>query len=201
MRNLKVTKVQAWHVRTKIGDVDHWVHVLGERKVLLHLNLGLQAELTKTEGDETRRRGRLPYRDDRALRWQDESTTQKIKDLNARIDAINTSVNTPVTVDALIKQTEPPFTDRVLKVRISSKFKLSSQLKVYERKTDPMDILDSYKNLMSFQENPKEIICKAFFATLKGSTRLWFRKLDSGNYRLVWRPKQALCSQFHELPS
>ena len=113
----------------------------------------------------------MPYQDDRALRWQDESTTQKIKDLNARIDAINTSVNTPVTVDALIKQTEPPFTDRVLKVRVSSRFKLLSQLRDYEGKTDPMNHLDSYMNLMSLQGYYEEIICKAFSAILKGLAR------------------------------
>ena len=76
-----------------------------------------------------------------------KSTTQKIKDLDARIDAINTSENAPVIVDALIKQTEPPFTDRVMKARVSSKCKPPTELGVYEGKTDPMDHLDSYKNL------------------------------------------------------
>ena len=57
-------------------------------------------------------------------RHQEKSTTQKIKDLETKIDAINTSANAPVIVDALIKQIEPPFTDRVMKVRVSSKFKL-----------------------------------------------------------------------------
>ena len=49
----------------------------------------------------------------------------------------------------LIKQTELSFIDRVMKVRVSSRFKLSSQLGVYEGKTYPMDYLDLYKNLMS----------------------------------------------------
>ena len=53
-----------------------------------------------------------------------------------------------IIVDTLIRQTEPPFMKRVMKVRVSSKFKLPSQLGVYERKTDPMDHLVSYKNLM-----------------------------------------------------
>ncbi|GFY92813.1 hypothetical protein Acr_08g0012090 [Actinidia rufa] len=56
-----------------------------------------------------------------------------------------------VTVDTLIKQTEPPFTERILRARISSKFKLPTQLGIYEGKTDPMDHLDSYKSLMSLQ--------------------------------------------------
>ena len=53
-------------------------------------------------------------------RRSDKSTYIKFKDLDARIDAINISINAPVTVDALIKQIEPPFTKRVMRVRVSS---------------------------------------------------------------------------------
>ncbi|GFZ05442.1 hypothetical protein Acr_17g0010140 [Actinidia rufa] len=77
-------------------------------------------------------------------------------------------------------QPEPPFTERILRARISSKFKLPAQLGIYEGKTDPMDHLDSYKSLMSLQGCSDEIMCKAFSATLKGPTRSWFRKLSPG---------------------
>ncbi|GFZ18422.1 hypothetical protein Acr_27g0001610 [Actinidia rufa] len=53
--------------------------------------------------------------------------------------------------DKSTSQTDPPFTERVLGARISSKFKLPTQLSIYEGKTDPMDHLDSYKILMSLQ--------------------------------------------------
>ncbi|GFZ21704.1 hypothetical protein Acr_29g0008660 [Actinidia rufa] len=88
------------------------------------------------------RRGRSPHRGDH-IRARDKSTSQKIQDLDARLDAINTGMNAPVTMDTLIKQTEPPFTERILRARISSKFKLPAQLGIYEGKTDPMDHLDS----------------------------------------------------------
>ncbi|GFZ18385.1 hypothetical protein Acr_27g0001240 [Actinidia rufa] len=91
-----------------------------------------------TEGEETMRRGRSPRRNKRAPKRRDKFTTQKIRDLDASIDAINTSTNASITVDALIWQTKPPFIER------------------------------GYSN---------EIMCKAFSATLKGSTRSWFRKL------------------------
>ncbi|GFY87329.1 hypothetical protein Acr_05g0009680 [Actinidia rufa] len=94
-------------------------------------------------------------------------TTQKIKDLDARIDAINTDACAPVTVDNLIRQTKPPFTERVMRIRVSSKFKLPTQIMVYEGKTDPMDHLDSYMNLMSLQGYSDEVMCKTFSATLK----------------------------------
>ncbi|GFY87157.1 hypothetical protein Acr_05g0007960 [Actinidia rufa] len=69
------------------------------------------------------------------------------------------------------KQTEQPFTGRILRARISSKFKLPTQLGIYEGKTDPMDHLDSYKSLMSLQGCSDEVMCKAFSATLKGLAR------------------------------
>ncbi|GFY91230.1 hypothetical protein Acr_07g0014260 [Actinidia rufa] len=105
-------------------------------------------------------------------------SANRIRDLDARLDAINTGTNAPVTVDTLIKQTEPPFTERILRARISSKFKLPAQLGIYEGKIDPMDHLDSYKSLMSLQGCSDEIMCKAFSATLKGPARSWFRKLS-----------------------
>ncbi|GFY84576.1 hypothetical protein Acr_03g0013500 [Actinidia rufa] len=124
------------------------------------------------------RRG-SPHRGDH-IRARDKSTSQKIRDLDARLDAINTGTNAPVTVDTLIRQTEPPFTGRVLRARISLKFKLPTQLGIYEGKTDPMDHLDSYKSLMLLQGCSDEVMCKAFSDTLKGPTRSWFRKLSPG---------------------
>ncbi|GFS35813.1 hypothetical protein Acr_00g0042250 [Actinidia rufa] len=99
---------------------------------------------------------------------------------DARLDAINTGTNALVTVDALIRQTEPPFTERVLRARVSSRFKLPTQLRIYEGKTNSMDHLDFYKSLMSLQGCSDEVMCKAFSATLKGSARSWFRKLPPG---------------------
>ncbi|GFZ14225.1 hypothetical protein Acr_24g0004150 [Actinidia rufa] len=50
----------------------------------------------------TRLRGRSPRKGDH-VRARDKSTSQKIRDLDARLDAINTGVGAPVTVDTLIK--------------------------------------------------------------------------------------------------
>ncbi|GFY97532.1 hypothetical protein Acr_12g0000730 [Actinidia rufa] len=125
------------------------------------------------------RRGRSPHRGDH-IEARNKSTSQKIQDLDAWLDAINTGTNAPVTMDTLIRQTELPFTERVLRALISSKFKLPAQLGVYEGKTDPIDHLDSYKSLMSLQGCSDEVMCKAFSATLKGPARSWFRKLSPG---------------------
>ncbi|GFS42022.1 hypothetical protein Acr_00g0077760 [Actinidia rufa] len=62
-------------------------------------------------GGEEMRRGRSPRIGDR-IGARDKSTSQKIRDLDARLDAINTGTNAPVIVDTLIRQTEPPFTEK-----------------------------------------------------------------------------------------
>ncbi|GFZ06814.1 hypothetical protein Acr_18g0009840 [Actinidia rufa] len=128
------------------------------------------SESSKTPSRARRRRS--PRRGDH-IEARNKSTSQKIRDLDARLDAINTRTNAPVIVDTLIRQTEPPFTKRVLRARISSKFKLPAQLGIYEGKTDPMDHLDSYKSLISLQGCSDEVMCKAFSATLKGPARSW----------------------------
>ncbi|XP_057461059.1 uncharacterized protein LOC130751453 [Actinidia eriantha] len=67
-----------------------------------------------------------------------------------------------------------------MRARVSFRFKLPTQLGIYEGKTDLMDHLDLYKSLMILQGCSNEVMCTAFSATLKGSTRSWFRKLPPG---------------------
>ncbi|GFY92745.1 hypothetical protein Acr_08g0011410 [Actinidia rufa] len=83
-------------------------------------------------------------------------------------------------IKRLSTRADPPFTERVLRARVSSKFKLPTQLGIYESKMDPVDHLDSYKSLMLFQDYSDEVMCKAFSATLKGPARSWFKKLPPG---------------------
>ncbi|GFS40777.1 hypothetical protein Acr_00g0070490 [Actinidia rufa] len=139
----------------------------------------LESSEVPAVGGEYMGRGRSPRRGDR-IEARDKSTSQKIRDLDARLNAINTEMNALVTVDTLIRQTEPPFIERVLRAQVSSKFKLPTQLGIYEGKTNPMDHLDSYKSLMLLQGCLDEVMCKVFSATLKGLGRSWFQKLPPG---------------------
>ncbi|GFZ00544.1 hypothetical protein Acr_14g0001790 [Actinidia rufa] len=164
------------------GDRSHNVSTERARDRHQAPSPSLRERSSSSESSQTRsriRRGRSPHRGGNT-RARDKSTSQKIRDLDARLDAINTGTNAPITVDALVRQTDPPFTERVLRTRISSKFKLPTQLGIYEGKTDPMDHLDSYKSLMSLQGCSDEVMCEAFSATLKGPARSWFRKLSPG---------------------
>ncbi|GFS41689.1 hypothetical protein Acr_00g0075810 [Actinidia rufa] len=155
------------------GDRSHNVSTERARDRRQAPSPSLRERSSSSESSQTRakvRRGRSPNRGDHTGA-RDKSISQKIRDLDARLDAINTGTNAPITVDALVRQTDPPFTERVLRARISSKFKLPTQLGIYEGKTDPMDHLDSYKSLMSLQGCSDEVMCKAFSTTLKGPAR------------------------------
>ena len=65
-----------------------------------------------------------------------------------------------------------------MKTTISSKFKLPSQLGVYEEKTDPMDYLDSYKNLMTLGRG--DVQC--FFDYFEGVDEVMVQKAISLNH-------------------
>ncbi|GFS34936.1 hypothetical protein Acr_00g0036830 [Actinidia rufa] len=53
--------------------------------------------------EKTKRRGRSPHWGDKTHKCPDKSTIQKIRDLDARTDAVNTGANAPITVDDLIR--------------------------------------------------------------------------------------------------
>ncbi|GFZ14728.1 hypothetical protein Acr_24g0009180 [Actinidia rufa] len=94
------------------------------------------------------------------------------------------SANALIAVDALIKQTKPPFIDKVMRVRVSSRFKLPSQLRVYEGKIVPMDHLDSYKNLMSLQGYSNEALCCQFhelYGQIKSASHLFIVHQKDGD--------------------
>ena len=69
---------------------------------------------------------------------------------------------------------------KVMRTKVSSKFKLPTQIGVYKGNTDHMDHLDLYKSLMSLQGYSDEIMCKALSTTLKRLVRSWFRKPPPG---------------------
>ena len=106
------------------------------------------------------------------------STEQKFKDLNARIDAIDTGIKEPITVDALIRQIEPPIHVESDKGQSVFQIQAPSPIEDLWGKLNPMDHLDSFKNLMLLQGALDEVMCRAFSTTLREMARSWFRKLS-----------------------
>ena len=74
----------------------------------------------------------------------------------------------PISMDALVQQTESPFTAGVLHFPLPTKFRMP-QIKTFDGTKDPIDHLNTYKNQMELHEYQDPIRCRAFAITLKGS--------------------------------
>ena len=79
-------------------------------------------------------------------------------------------------LDKLVHWTDTLFTVEVTSFPLPAKFQMP-QVEVYDRSRDPLDLLESFKNLMHLQGVPDKIMCRAFPTTLKRPTRVWFNKL------------------------
>ena len=73
----------------------------------------------------------------------------------------------PVSMDALVQQTESPFTARVLHFPLHAKFRMP-QIETFDGTKDPVDHLNTYKNQMELHGYQDPVRCKAFAITLKG---------------------------------
>ena len=82
----------------------------------------------------------------------------------------------PVSMDALVQQTESPFTAGVLHFPLPEKFRMP-QIEMFDGTKDPIDHLNTYKNQMKLHGYQDPIRCRAFAITLKGSALAWFNRL------------------------
>ena len=85
-------------------------------------------------------------------------------------------VRASVSMDALVQQTESPFTIEVLHFPLPTKFRMS-QIEAFDGSKDPIDHLNTYKNQMQLHGYQDPMRCRAFAITLKGSTLAWFNRL------------------------
>ena len=82
----------------------------------------------------------------------------------------------PVSMDALVQQTESPFIAGVLHFPLVEKFRMP-QIETLDGTKDPIDHLNTYKNQMELHGYQDPIRCRAFAITLKGPTLAWFNRL------------------------
>ena len=83
-----------------------------------------------------------------------------------------------VSMDALVQQTESPFTTGVLHFPLPAKFKMP-QIETFNGTKDPVDHLNTYKNQMELHGYQDPVRCRTFAITLKGSALAWFNRLPS----------------------
>ena len=81
-----------------------------------------------------------------------------------------------VSMDALVQQTESPFTVEVLHFPLPMKFRMP-HIKAFDETKDPIDHLNTYKTQMELHGYQNPVRCRAFSITLKGSALAWFTRL------------------------
>ena len=101
----------------------------------------------------------------------------------------------PVSMDALVQQTESPFTAGVLHFPLPAKFRMP-QVETFNGTRDPIDHLNMYKNQMELHGYQDHIHCRAFAIMLKGPTLAWFNRLPSASVSSFTELSIAFVSHF-----
>ena len=121
----------------------------------------------------------------------------KVQDVQQEISHIKVTVKgrTPVSMDALVQQTESPFTTGVLHFPLPTKFRMP-QIETFDGTKDPIDHLNTYKNQMELHGYQDPVQCRAFAITLKGSTLAWFNRLPPSSVSSFTELSIAFVSHF-----
>ena len=82
----------------------------------------------------------------------------------------------PFSMDALVQQTESPFTARVLHFPLPAKFKMP-HIETFDGTKDHVDHLNTYKNQIELHGYQDPVRCRAFAIRLKGPVLAWFNRL------------------------
>ena len=101
----------------------------------------------------------------------------------------------PVSMDALVHQTESPFTIGVLHFPLPVKFRMP-QIEMFDEMKDPIDHLNTYKNQMELHGYQDLIRCRAFAITLKGPALAWFNRLPPSSISSFTEISIAFISHF-----
>ena len=101
----------------------------------------------------------------------------------------------PDFMDALVQQTESPFTAEVLHFSLPVKFRMP-QIEAFDGAEDPVDHLNTYKNQMELHGYQDPVRCRAFAITLKGSTLAWFNRLPQSSISSFRELSIAFVSHF-----
>ena len=98
-------------------------------------------------------------------------------------------------VDDLVHRTYSPFTASITSHPLPSKFKMPT-LDSYDGTHDPCDHIATFKTTMHLQGVPDEIMYRAFPTTLKGPTRVWFKKLPPNTITLFKELSKLFVNNF-----
>ena len=109
---------------------------------------------------------------------EERSWEQRFRNIQQELIHMKEAVKgrAPVSMDALVQQTESPFTSGVLHFPLLEKFRMP-QIEMFNGTKDPIDHLNTYKNQMELHGYQDPILCRAFAITLKCPTLACFNRL------------------------
>ena len=101
----------------------------------------------------------------------------------------------PISMEAMVQQTESPFTIKVLYFPLPAKFRMP-QIETFDGTKDPIDHLNTYKNQMELHGYQNPIRCRVFAITLKGPALAWFNRLPPSSISSFIELSIAFVSHF-----
>ena len=147
----------------------------------------------KRHGVDDRSDGPIPYQQETGERsWE-----QRFRNIQQELGHMKEAVKgrALVSMDALVQQTESPFTAGVLHFPFPEKFRMP-QVETFDGMKDPIDHLNTYKNQMELHAYQDPIRCRAFAITLKGPTLAWFNRLPLSSISSFIKLSIAFVSHF-----
>ena len=132
------------------------------------------------EGEPSHTREHDPHQPPGEDRNEERSWEQRFRDIQQEIIHMKVAVKgrTAVSMDALVQQTESPFTARVLHFPLPEKFRIL-QIETFDETKDPIDHLNTYKNQSELHGYQDPVRCRAFAITLKSPALAWLNRLAS----------------------
>ena len=144
-------------------------------------------------GRDNRSDGSIPYQQEvRERSWE-----QRFRNFQQELSHMKEAVKgrAPVSMDALVQQTESPFTTGVLHFPLPAKFKMP-QIETFDETKDPINHLNTYKNQMELHGYQDPIRCRAFAIKLKGRALVWFNRLSPSSISSFTELSIAFVSHF-----
>ena len=135
----------------------------------------------------------VPYQQETGERsWE-----QRFKDIQQELNHMKEAVKgrAPVSMDALVQQTESSFTTGVMHFPLPVKFRMS-QVETFDRMKDPIDHLNTYKNQMELHVYQNPIWCRDFAIMLKGPALTRFNILPPSSISSFTELSIAFVSPF-----
>ena len=116
------------------------------------------------EGETSHTREHDPYQPPREDRNEERSWEQRFRDIQQEISHMKVAIKgrAPVPMDALVQQTESPFTTGALHYPLPAKFRMP-QIETFNGTKDSIDHLNTYKNQMELHgyQEPSSSIRRA----------------------------------------